>query len=282
VAVGVFAGGEEFYACHGVTSVAGATIPVPVDEQTLFHLGSISKTYTATALVRLAEQGRVDLDAPVRAYVPELRLADERNAAEITVRNLLNHTAGLEWNLIDPDEGDGSLAAFVAKMEGLGVIAAPGKRASYSQAGFNLAGRVVEKVTGLPFERAVAELALQPAGLMDTVYDMDQVILRRHAIGHNRDTEGEVRPASPWRGYPAGAHGNNPGGGIAATASDLLRWAGSTSAMSRHCCACRSPRSSSAAAASGTRSGCAGSSRTSPVSAPSATAVRATASSRRS
>ncbi|GLX03634.1 serine hydrolase domain-containing protein [Microbispora sp. NBRC 16548] len=69
-------------------------------EGLLAPLGSVTKTYTASALVRLAEEGRVELDAPVRGYVPELRLADERAAAEVTVMDLLNHTAGPGWGLI--------------------------------------------------------------------------------------------------------------------------------------------------------------------------------------
>ena len=92
VAVGVWADGQETYACHGVTSVDN---PLPVDRDTLYVLGSVTKTYTATALMRLVAEGRVELDAPVRRYVPELVLADERAAAEITVLNLLNHTSGL-------------------------------------------------------------------------------------------------------------------------------------------------------------------------------------------
>ena len=91
VAVGVWVDGQEVYACHGVTSVDN---PLPVDRDTLFLLGSVTKTYTATALMRLVAEGRVELDAPVRRYVPELVLADERAAAEVTVLNLLNHTVG--------------------------------------------------------------------------------------------------------------------------------------------------------------------------------------------
>jgi CubicO group peptidase (beta-lactamase class C family) len=79
VAVGVWADGREAYACHGVTSVDN---PLPVDPDTLFLLGSVSKTYTATTLLRLVADGRVELDAPVRRYVPELRLKDERTAAQ--------------------------------------------------------------------------------------------------------------------------------------------------------------------------------------------------------
>ncbi|SEH01801.1 CubicO group peptidase, beta-lactamase class C family [Nonomuraea solani] len=221
-AVGVLAGGRETHAFHGVTSVAD---PLPVDERTLFHLASVTKTFTATALTRLAAEGRVDLDAPVRRYVPELRLADEEAAARITVSNLLNHTAGLDWNLIDTDEGDGSLVAFVAKMAGLTLIAPPGARASYSQAGYNLAGRIIEHVTGLPYERAVAALVLEPIGLSNTFFDLDEVMTRRFAVGHNRDEDGTLVPARPWTSWRAGSHGNNPGGGIVSSVSDLLRWA---------------------------------------------------------
>ncbi|MFI8342406.1 serine hydrolase [Streptomyces sp. NPDC085639] len=91
-------------------------------------------------------------------FVPELRLADGAAAERITFLNLLNHTAGLDWNLVfSGDEAD-TLAGFVAHLPELPLIAPPGSRASYSQAGYNLAGynvagRIIETVTGLPFER---------------------------------------------------------------------------------------------------------------------------------
>ncbi|MGF1431668.1 serine hydrolase domain-containing protein [Kitasatospora sp. LaBMicrA B282] len=222
VAVGILMDGQEYYAAHGVTSLAN---PLPVDEKTLFHLGSTTKIFTATALMRLVAEGRVELDAPVRRYVPELVLAEERNAAEITVLNLLNHTAGLEWNLIDTEDERESLADFVAKMANLGIVGAPGERASYSQAGFNLAGRIIEKVTGLSYERAMAELLLDPVGLSDTFFDLDEVLVRKFALGYNRAEDGTLKTAQPWRAYPAGARGNLPGGGIVSSAGDLLRWA---------------------------------------------------------
>ncbi|MFF9896652.1 serine hydrolase domain-containing protein [Streptomyces longispororuber] len=221
-AVGVLLDGREAYASHGVTNPAA---PRPVDARTLFHVASVSKTFTATALARLAAEGRVDLDAPVRRHVPELRLADERAAERITVRNLLNHTAGLDWNLVDDGTGDRSLAGFVARLPRLGTVAPPGTRSSYSQAGYNLAGRVVEKVTGLPFERAMAALVLEPVGLPDTVYGLAEVMVRPFAVGHHRGEDGALRPARPWGAFPEGARGDNPGGGLASSASDLLRWA---------------------------------------------------------
>lgn len=222
VAVGVLLDGEELIATHGVTSLSN---PQPVDAGTLFHIASVTKTFTATALMRLVSQGKVDLDAPVRRYVPELKLMDEATADHITVMNLLNHTAGLEWNIIDTADGDLSLAAFVRKLESLPIIAAPGARASYSQAGYNLAGRIIENVTGMPYEQAISKLLLQPLELSATVFDLDEVMIRKFAVGHNRDDEGVLKPAVPWKANRAGERGNNPGGGAVATLNDLLRWA---------------------------------------------------------
>jgi len=220
VAVAVWSDGTAIYACHGVTSLEH---PRPVDEHTLYSLGSISKTFTATAMMRLVAQGKLDLDAPVRRYIPELVLPNEQWTSEMTVLNLLNHTAGLDWRLIaDTGDGDDALAQFVARLAGFGQLAAPGTRTSYSQAGYNLAGRIIEKVTGLTFERAVATLVLEPLDLRDTLYAMDDIMARPAvAMGHNADENGQYAIARQWKDNRA----NNPGGGAASSAADQLRWA---------------------------------------------------------
>ncbi|MFD4676429.1 serine hydrolase domain-containing protein [Lentzea sp. NPDC058450] len=210
-AVGVFHNGQEHYFTHGVTSVEN---PLPVTEDTLFLLGSVTKTYTATAIMRLVAQGQIELDAPVRRYVPELRLADDRS---FTVRQLLNHTSGLDWGtLVDTGEGDDALRRHVDELATLKLIGDVGERPSYSQSGFNLAGRIIENVAGQTYEQAMASLLLEPLGLGDTHFDRDAVMTRRFAVGHEK---GEV--ARPWRHWRA----NNPGGGIAASVADLLAWA---------------------------------------------------------
>jgi CubicO group peptidase (beta-lactamase class C family) len=95
VAVGVVRDGVEETAGFGVTSIDN---PLPVDADTLFQIGSITKTFTASAIMRLVEQGRIDLDAPVRGYVPGLRLADPSVTERVTLRHLLTHTAGfIAW-----------------------------------------------------------------------------------------------------------------------------------------------------------------------------------------
>lgn len=219
VAVGIWADGQEIFAAHGVTSLDN---PLPVDRHTLFQIGSTTKPFTATALMRLVADGRVELDAPVRRYVPELELADEQAAAQITVLNLLNHTAGLEWNLLsDTGDGDDALAEFVAKFPELRQISAPSARASYSQAGYNLAGRILEKITGLTYEQAVTTLVLEPVGLSDSFFAAEEVQARRFAEGHNRGEDGTLSVAQAWQ-IP---RCQNPGGGLKSTAADLLRWA---------------------------------------------------------
>ncbi|MFC9995872.1 serine hydrolase domain-containing protein [Nocardia sp. NPDC127526] len=218
IAAGVWVNGQAVFAAHGVTSIEN---PVPVNEDTLFALSSISKSYTASVIMKLVDKGRIDLDAPVRTYVPELELSDERIAAQITVKQLLNHTAGLEWSIInDTGEGDDGLAKFVAELKAIPLIAEPGTRASYSQAGYNLVGRIIENVTGLTYEKAVATMILEPAGLNATFFGRDEIMTRRFALGHERDEDGNLVVQRVWKGTRA----NNAGGGIAATAADLLRW----------------------------------------------------------
>jgi CubicO group peptidase (beta-lactamase class C family) len=219
VAAGVWAQGREVYARHGVTSVEN---PLPVDPDTVFVLGSVAKTFTATAVMRLVADGKIELDAPVRRYVPEFTLKDERAAAAITVLSLLNHTAGLDWRMsAETGEGDDALALYVAKMAESELVAPPGARASYSQVGYNLAGRVMEKVTGLTFERAIASLLFEPLALSHTFYAAGDVMTRRFAMGHNLGADGTLSVARQWKDTRA----NNPGGDVASSVADLLRWA---------------------------------------------------------
>ncbi|GLW10028.1 hypothetical protein Misp01_51570 [Microtetraspora sp. NBRC 13810] len=177
--VAVHQAGEEFHLCHGVTSTEN---PLPVTPDTLFAIGSVTKTYTATAVMRLAALGKVELDAPVNRYVPEVALKE----TGITVLQLLNHTAGFDGG--DGAGGrsrdDGALAAFVDRMARLEQVFPPGTVVSYNNAAFCLAGRVIEKVTGKTYEAAVKELVFDHAGLRNSFFDIADVITRRFAVGH--------------------------------------------------------------------------------------------------
>ena len=218
-AVGVWAGGRETYACQGVTSLEN---PLPVDVDTLFVLGSVTKTFTATTVMRLVAEGKVALQAPVRLYVPDLTLADEQYAKTMTVLNLLNHTSGLDWRVnVDSGEGDDALSREVEKLSELKLIAPPGTRASYSQAGFDLLGRIIEKVVGTAYEQAVTSLLLEPLELAHSFFSRYDAMTRRFAVGHTRGEDGKLAIARPWKHWRS----NNPGGGLASSVTDQIRWA---------------------------------------------------------
>ncbi len=219
VAVGVLQDGQERYAYAGVTSVEN---PLPVDESTLFQFGSTGKTFTATAVVRLAEQGLVDLDAPVRTYVPELVLKDEDVAQRVTVLQLLNHTAGWEGDLIQSTgDGDDALEKYVTLMAAIEQVSPLGATVSYNNASLSLAGRLIEKVHGTTFEQAMTELVLQPLGLTSTFFFPTDIMTRRFAAGHVQHDDGRVTVARPWA-MPRSAA---PAGGMSATARDQVAWA---------------------------------------------------------
>lgn len=218
-AVGVYHEGREHYAYHGVTSVEN---PLPVDAGTLFQFGSTGKTFTATLIMRLVGEGKVDLDAPVRRYVPELALADESVAERVTVRQLLNHTAGWAGDFEkNTGTGDDALQRYVAGMAEIAQLTPLGAEVSYNNASFSLAGRVIEKVTGQSFETAMRELLLAPLGLDDTWFFPTDVMTRRFVVGHNQAADGSVSVARPW----AMPRSGNPAGGMSATARDQVAWA---------------------------------------------------------
>jgi len=219
VAAGVWHAGKTSFACHGVTSVEN---PLPIDVHTLFQAGSIGKTFTATALLILAETGRVELAAPVRRYVPELHLADATAAAEVTLLQLLNHTAGWEGDFF-PDTGDGddALARFVSRLDEVAQLTPPGAAFSYNNAAFCLAGRVIESVTGETYERAIRRLILQPLSLRESFFFPNEIMTRRFVVGHKPSSDDALQVARPWALPRSGA----PAGGIVASIADLLAWA---------------------------------------------------------
>src|SRR5512134_244980 len=153
VAVGLLHDGVEQHAGFGVTSVES---PVDVTPDTLFQIGSITKTFTGTVAMILVERGELDLDAPVRSYLPKLALADRDVAERVTTRHLLMHTAGWVGDYFaDHGGGDDALARMVADLEQLPQLTPLGQVWSYNNAGFYLAGRVIEVIAGEPYERVV-------------------------------------------------------------------------------------------------------------------------------
>jgi CubicO group peptidase (beta-lactamase class C family) len=220
VAVGVHHEGTQQYAVHGVTSVEN---PLPVDQDTLFAIGSIGKTFTATLVMRLVDAGKIDLDERVRAYVPELRLQDEQVAAEVTVKHLLNHTSGFEGDrIVDTGEGDDALARFVETLADARQLAPLGSELAYNNAAVKVAGRVVEKVTDQTFEQALSELVLRPLGLDHTLLTLRDIMTRRFCCGHTQHPDGTTTVYRPWNF----SRSEVPAGGrVASSVRDQIAWA---------------------------------------------------------
>ena len=156
VAVGILHDGQEYTAGFGVTSVEN---PLPVDADTLMQIGSITKTFTTMAVMRLVDAGVLELDRPMRSYLPELRMSSSEATSGLTLKHLLTHTGGFVGDdLSEPGGGDDALACYATGMAELAQLTPPGELWSYCNWGFCLAGRVIEVVTGKPCEVAVREL----------------------------------------------------------------------------------------------------------------------------
>src|SRR5215472_11126654 len=130
VAVGLLFEDDSYVAGYGITSLDN---PLPVTGDTLFQTGSTTKTVTATIAMRLVEQGKLDLDAPVRRYLPELRLSDESVASRVTMKHLFTHTGGWVGDYFNAFGGGGdALAKIVASLELLPQLTPLGEVWSYN------------------------------------------------------------------------------------------------------------------------------------------------------
>jgi CubicO group peptidase (beta-lactamase class C family) len=217
VAVGVLQSGRATIQGFGVTNTDD---PLPITQDTIFPLASISKTVTATAMMRLVDQGRVDVRAPVRRYLADFRVQDDDASREVTVWNLLTHTSGWEGQLSAVEHGDDTLERFVAGLSTNMQLAPPGAAWSYNNAGFAVAGRVVESITGKPISDAFADLVFRPIGLSTASTRIGDIVTHRFALGHRVNAEGTATIIRP---FTLGS--TLPAGGVAMSMTDLLAYA---------------------------------------------------------
>jgi CubicO group peptidase (beta-lactamase class C family) len=196
----------------------------PVTPDALFLPGSIGKLYTATLVLMLADDGVLDLDAPIRTYLPDFTVADESAAAIVTVRNLLSHTSGFDGDhFTDTGRGDDALARYVDGCADLPQIADPGTIWSYSNSSYSILGRIVEVLSGKTFEDVLRERLFVPLGLEHSVSFADEAIVHPTAVGHEPDPDDESRRivATPWG---LGRAFGPMGSALVASAGDVLRF----------------------------------------------------------
>ena len=219
VQLAVLDGDEIVESAAGVLSLRTGC---PATADALFLPGSIGKLYTATLVLMLVQDGRLDLDTPIRAYLPDFRVQDEEAAAVVTPRNLLSHTSGFDGDhFTDTGRGDDALALYVAGCADLPQIAPPGLIWSYSNSGYSILGRIVEVLHGKTFEDVLRERIFEPLALEHTVSFADEAIVHPVSVGHDPDQEGQMAVSSPW----ALARAFGPmGAAVIASAGDVLRF----------------------------------------------------------
>lgn len=216
VAFGILKNGQSIVRGFGVTNVDN---PQPITPETVFPVASISKTLTATAIMRLVEQGRLDLDAPVKKYLPDFKVGDEQVSREVTISHLLTHTPGWEGQLSGEDRGTQTLSYFVETMRDLPQLAPPGRVWSYNNAGFSVAGRVIEAVTGRSIHDALRTLVLDPLGLTRSFTRFEDISTYRFSVAHRTLNGSAVvqRPALRSTSTTAG--------GVSMSLGDLMSYA---------------------------------------------------------
>src|SRR6516162_2665502 len=161
-ALAVLHGEAVFEAATGVVNMQSG---VETTTDSVFEIGSITKLWTTTLLMQLVDEGRVELDAPVRRYLPEFALADLAAAEAITVRMLLTHTSGIDGDFFQSTgRGDDAVERYVLACAALPQLHPPGAGWSYCNAGFVLAGRIVEKLRGCTWDEALRRHLLAPLG----------------------------------------------------------------------------------------------------------------------
>jgi CubicO group peptidase (beta-lactamase class C family) len=238
----------------GVETVGDADIATkkPMRPDTVFWIASMTKPITGVALMLLVDEGKVNLDDPVAKYLPEFKdqwLAVEQDDTHVllkrpqhsvTVRNLLTHTSGLphfttleDRAFVTPERPDGIMPVLPLWLAVRGYAQSslrfePGTRWEYCNAGLNTAGRIVEVVSGMPFEEFLQKRLFHPLGMKDTTFSPGKRQLSRLARSYrpNADHTGFIETAIPFAEFPLTERRREPfpAGGLFSTAADLARF----------------------------------------------------------
>jgi CubicO group peptidase (beta-lactamase class C family) len=235
LAVGVVRDGRPAFVGRGLADIDSRT---PITEDTVFRIGSVTKLFTAVAVMQLVEEGRVDLDAPANDYLRAYRLVPARASFRpATIRHLLTHTAGIPEvvhvsDLLHP--GWGPFGARPAELSvpfgrrlpslaqyyggGLRVAVEPGTAFQYTNHGFATLGQIVEDVSGIPREQVFRERLFEPLGMTDTDIVRSERVAARLATGYAFGRRGpQPVPDRDWICGPGA-------GGIYSTPRDMARF----------------------------------------------------------
>ncbi len=206
----------------GTSGVLDLETRRPVAADSLFRIASMSKAFTALAILKLRDEGRLSLDAPAETYVPELRgwRYPTSDSTRIRVRDLISHVGGF---VTDDPWGDRQTplpeADFTRMLrEGVPFTRAPGTAFEYSNFGYALLGRIVTNVSGRPYKDYIEQEIMRPLGMDSTGYDVSAAPAARRALGYRWENDS-------WSREPDMAHGAfGAMGGVQTSVEDYARW----------------------------------------------------------
>jgi CubicO group peptidase (beta-lactamase class C family) len=199
---------------------------VPMTERSQVAIGSTTKAMTAAAVLQLQEQGVLELDDPVQKHLPSFRLADAGAASRITIRQALTHTAGLPPTPIDgpsfvgeQDESREALQRYVDELAFVDLVWDPGTAWLYANDGYTLAGLIVERLAGMPYEEVMQSRLFAPLGLTSAHFPDGSPTSPDLATPYDYDGMGRPFPSF----FPRG-RATNPAGKVIMHAHDASRW----------------------------------------------------------
>ena len=192
---------------------------IPNSPKTKFRLGSITKQFTAAAILLLEERGKLSVNDPLKKYMPDAPTAWDK----ITIFNLLTHTSGIPSFTSFPDYAklepfSTTPAELVTRFRGKPLDFQPGEKWSYSNSGYVLLGYLIEKVSGQSYAQFVQDNIFKPLNMVNSGYDSNSAIIENRASGYTPDQNGMVNAGYINMTVPLSA------GGLYSTTEDLLRW----------------------------------------------------------
>lgn len=221
VTVSVISDGELAYAKgHGIAEVGGEE---SVDADTLFHIGSVSKAFTAAALALLADEGKLDFDDRVIDHLPEFRMHDPYVTREFRIRDLLTHRSGLPLgagDLLMFPQAESTRAEILGALRHFEPTSSFRSQYDYDNSLYIVAGMVIEQVSGQSFETYLEERLLFPLGMYDCAASLGRELEDARKATPHVSVAGELQTT------PTGLLGNTaaPAGGILCSARGMAKW----------------------------------------------------------
>jgi len=215
----ILAGGEVVEASYGVLNIrTGAEATT----DSVFQIGSITKVWTATLIMQLVDEGKLDLDEPVVTYLPDFKVADPDVTRTVTTRHLLAHTSGIDGDLfLDTGRGDDAVARYVAACVDLRQNHPLGATMSYCNSGYTVLGRLIEVLREQTWDAVLREKVFAPLGLTSAGTLPEEALLHRAAVGHVTPPGGELQVTPVWGIFRSAG----PAGLIHATPREVLSFA---------------------------------------------------------